>query len=315
MTLHAGRRYVGAGERELGLVVVEDRARPFGRGVAGGAVGREAGGLVGRLAGLGVVALVARDAGRGFVPVDPVRVAVVAGGGQMRAGQRELGRLVVEPPALPGDVGMTPGTVLLEPGRRVVRAGGLVEFPLVTCNAIGRQSPEDKVSFGPGGMAVPAIHRAVGPFEREPGQRVGGDPGRSIGERAGVVAVGALDAELASMDVLMATGAGLGGLAEDQRFVARSAGDRAMAPVEREPVVGVVERLLDLDRSPAVRGVTGRAGHVDLAVRVAVFQLGPGRPRRHHRQPCGKAHSPGDPPPEPPRGGRLWLVDRCAHRS
>jgi len=92
----AGQRSVGAHQGELGVVVVEHGIEPIRGGVADGAIGGEPGGNVVRIVGGvkgGQVATCALRRGIHEVVVD---VALRARRVDMSAGERELGRVVVE---------------------------------------------------------------------------------------------------------------------------------------------------------------------------------------------------------------------------
>jgi hypothetical protein len=119
---------VSAGERELGVVVIEAGRRPGRGGVANLAILRESGGHVVRIRGRLVVLGVTTGAGHIQAGVNPARVALRARGSNVRAGQRELGlRGVIKRCAIPIRRGVTERTILRESGGHVARiVGGLV---------------------------------------------------------------------------------------------------------------------------------------------------------------------------------------------
>ena len=92
----ASQRSVGANQRKLGVVVVEDRIEPIRGGVADGAIGGEPGGNVVRIVCGVKCGQVTTGALRRGIHVVVVHVALRAGRVDMGAGEREFGRVVVE---------------------------------------------------------------------------------------------------------------------------------------------------------------------------------------------------------------------------
>ncbi len=116
MALDTSHRDVRAGKRKFRVVVIEARAAPVRGGVANLAILREArGDVIGIVRGL-VFLQVAVIAGRAQGGVLPVAVALNAGSGDVRAGQRELGlRGVVKRCASPVNRGVAERAILREP--------------------------------------------------------------------------------------------------------------------------------------------------------------------------------------------------------
>src|ERR1019366_9523944 len=162
------------------------------RSVAQGAVQREAGGFVRRVAGTVVVVLVAvaaSRAGQAVVVADVARGALLAG---VETYQREPGGGVIEDGATPIGRGVTAGTILREVGRFVRRSVGYVVVVLVAAPA------------GAARQAVVVVHVALGAQQAgmrarqgEPGSRVvEGGAGPVEGRRS--VALGAVLREAGS---------------------------------------------------------------------------------------------------------------------
>ena len=101
MASRAGDRRVLAGQRELGRVVIKNRAEPLGRAVARLAGLRETRGDVVRSCRLLIIRQVAGHAGRRQRRVLAVGMASRARDRRVLAGQRELGRIVIEGGAQP----------------------------------------------------------------------------------------------------------------------------------------------------------------------------------------------------------------------
>src|ERR1035441_8032006 len=134
-------------------------ARPVGGGVAGGAILRESGRLMGGIGGpviVGLMAVPASRAGQAEVIVD---VALHALQGSVRAGEGEAGGSVIKRGARPIGGGVAGGTILRETRGFVRWVGGVVVVGLVAGPA------------GAGGQAVVAIHVALG--ARQAGVRSG----------------------------------------------------------------------------------------------------------------------------------------------
>src|ERR1017187_10445102 len=128
-------------------------ARPVGGGVAGGAILRESGRLMGGIGGpviVGLMAVPASRAGQAEVIVD---VALHALQGSVRAGEGEAGGSVIKRGAGPIGGGVAGGTILRETRGFVRWVGGVVVVGLVA------------VPAGAGGQAVVAIHVALGALQ------------------------------------------------------------------------------------------------------------------------------------------------------
>ncbi len=137
---------VSAGvNREVVGVVLEACAGPGSGGVAGGAIGWEAGGSVIWIGCVVVVGLVAAVAGGWLSVVDAVGVAGVARQVLVRAGQREIGGVVIEV-GIPVGGGVALLAVGGEARRPMIGVGGGVVVASVTAIAIGRFAVVDTVS-------------------------------------------------------------------------------------------------------------------------------------------------------------------------
>ncbi len=164
MALRALRVRVRPGQRELRLGVIELRARPLRGRVADRAVLREARrgviGIGGRVV-IGQVAALAGGQRAGILAVDMALRALHRGVG---SGQRELGgRIVIELRALPLRRRMAYGAILGEARRHVVGIGGAAVIGQVAAFAGGQRT-----GILAADMALRALHRRVGPGQREP---------------------------------------------------------------------------------------------------------------------------------------------------
>ena len=138
MALQTGNRRVGSGKRELGHgSVIEGCAQPLCGVVAGGAgLWESRGGVVGILGGLVVLQMTGNAIGADGGEV-AVGMALQAGDGGVRSGERELGHVVIEGGSLPG-CGVVAGRAIAGESRRhVIRAGGLGEVGEVATGALG----------------------------------------------------------------------------------------------------------------------------------------------------------------------------------
>ena len=172
VALGALHRRVETGECEARAGVVERRSRPVeDRGsVALGAVLRESGGQVRRVAGAIVVVLVAVPAGCAGQAVVVVHVATGARLAGMESHQREAGGSVIERGAIPIRRGVAAGAILREIGCFVRRGVGSVVVVLVA------------VPAGPACQAVVVIYVTLGALQAgvRAGQR---EPGACMVER------------------------------------------------------------------------------------------------------------------------------------
>src|ERR1017187_1520407 len=178
---------MGAHQRELGVVVVEHGIEPIRGGVADGTIGGEPGGNVIRIVRGVKCGQVTTGALRRGIHVVVVHVTLRAGRIDVGAGERELGRVVVEGGRRPGCGAVAYLAGGGEPRGNVVRVGcGLVDVQ-VTPRAHGGSVGELVVH-----VALGAGRIGVGAGERESGGGVvegGGQPG------ARVVAQGAIRGE------------------------------------------------------------------------------------------------------------------------
>ena len=119
VALGAGHGGMRASEREHGRVV-EGRGGPGCCGVAEGAIGGESGGHMSGIGGAGKVCLVAAIAGGGQRCVVVVGVALRAGNGDVRAGEREGSVVVIEGGAGPRRCVVAGGASGWEAGRNMI---------------------------------------------------------------------------------------------------------------------------------------------------------------------------------------------------
>ena len=136
MTRGADRGFVTAGERELGGVVIEGAAAPCGDAVAGGADARESKLRMRRHLRVREACLVTGHTGGVLAFVHTVAVARDAQRGFMRAGQRELGGVMIETARRPRRGGVTTGAGGGEAGRAVWRILGGGEVGLMAARAL-----------------------------------------------------------------------------------------------------------------------------------------------------------------------------------
>ena len=125
----------------------------------------EAGGFVVRAGGRVVVIRVAAEAlgdGAGELTVDMALRALHA---DMRAGERERRLGVIELRALPLCGGVADRAILRELARHVLRIGRVLEIGQMAPHALRRSAGEDSVD-----VALRALHRSVGPGQRELGE-------------------------------------------------------------------------------------------------------------------------------------------------
>ena len=156
------RAGVCAGQIESRLAVVELRAVPLRRGVANGAILREAGlqviGAVRRLIVLHVAAIAIGRRAR----ESSSHVALGASHCRVSSGQRELGRIVIKVCALPA-AGRMAGVAF---GRKlrlnVIGIGGVLEIGKMAARAIGRCAGELAAH-----MAGRALHRGMRARQRK----------------------------------------------------------------------------------------------------------------------------------------------------
>ncbi len=196
-----------------------------------------------RVGGLVEVGLMAGDAGGRLALEDAVGVATGACHREVRAGERKLGRVVVEAGAGPCGGGVTGRAGGDESRRGVRRVGGLVEIGLMAGDAGGRLPLEDTVAVaaGAGDGLVRTGERKLrgGVVEAGAGPCGGGVTGRAGGDesRRGVRRVGGL------VEVRLVAGDARGRLAlEDAVAVTAGAGNGLVRTGERKQRGGVVER-------------------------------------------------------------------------
>ena len=164
VALRARHGNVRPGEWELGGVVIETRSGPVGGAVASLAGGRETAGRVRRSVGVVVIDLVAPNAIGGQRGVVVVDVAGGASHGDVRPGERKLGRVVIEGRAGPVLSGVAGLTCSWEAGNRMRRSIGVVEIGLMAADAGRGERPV--VSAG-AGVALRALHGGVKACQRE----------------------------------------------------------------------------------------------------------------------------------------------------
>jgi len=174
----AGHGFVRAGQREGGLVVIEDRARPSGGGMAGLARGGEARlsmvGTGGAVVILGVAGIAVGRNGREVV----IHVARSAGHCGVRASQREGSLVVVKDGARPGRRVMANHTSCGQARGLVIGISGPVVILGVAGIAIRGRAREDIIDVAGG-----AGHGFVRTGQRERSLIViegGARPGSSV---------------------------------------------------------------------------------------------------------------------------------------
>ncbi len=243
MTIGADRGLVRPGQGKRGRIVVERRTEPRRRRVARLARSGKARRRVRRILRLREVRLVARQARRRLPLVHAVRVAVVAGGDDMLAREREARGAVVEHAAGPLD-----GRVARLAGAREARGGmrrrrRCAEVGLVARHALLRATLEDAIRVA---IIAHAVGMPVGQLEA--GRRVVEGRPRPL---LRPVAVGARLRE-AGLEVrrvgrrvvlrLVTRSAGHRLADVDLVVVAIEAGGRLVPPGEGEARLVVVER-------------------------------------------------------------------------
>src|SRR5216683_2290098 len=214
-------------------------------------------------------------------------VTLLAGEHPMPAGQRESGGVVVEARRGPDRRRVALIAGQSEAGRYVVRGlGGQIERP-VAVDALGRDVDERQAALGSRRVAGFTLDHQVRPAERKARQLVGTDHAGAVEEVAGRVTAGAIVAQLAPVDVLVARGARAGGPPKVERHVARPAGGLGVRAGEGEPLLRVVELRADARRSPGLGTVTHGALLLQLAVWIPDRLLPRcGRPRERRERRC-----------------------------
>jgi len=158
--------------------VIERRARPRRCCVASGAGRREPGGSVVRIGRAVVVALVATHAGRRQRRVVVVHVAISAGHGGVRAGQRESRRVVIEGSAGPVRRAVADIARRRETHRCVLRIICIVVIRLVARNASRVRVGQVVIAIG---VATGARDCRMRPRQREAGGGVIEHPVAPVG--------------------------------------------------------------------------------------------------------------------------------------
>src|SRR6266850_4717266 len=183
--------------------VVERRARPPCRGVTvltGGLERRR------RVIGAGrgvIVLLVTRHARRALAGVHAVTVALQAADGAVLPSQGEASGIVIEAGVGPDGRRMARTAILREPPRDVVGVLGRLELRQVTLDALRRQIHERQPALWHRRVALLAIDREMRSAERETRQLVGPHHDRAVEKVPRGVAAGAVDAELAVVQVFV----------------------------------------------------------------------------------------------------------------
>ena len=266
MALRAGGRRVLAGEREFSRAVIEGRSEPLNGVVAGLAGLRESRGDVVRIGCCGEVLRMAADAGRHGALIVAADVAGRALYGRVSSGELELRELVVvetrKLPVIDVVAGFARGW---KTGGAVIHAFGLLKVLLVASDALRAQP---RIHAGRGSaMAGIARHRRVTAEQWKAVQVI---LNRSRGNRPSLnrVAVFALSAELAPVEIGVAVRTLRPGFGKNVRDVARFTGDVLMHPAQWELGSAVVELGLRAQRREAGGGVTVLASDRNRPVRI-----------------------------------------------
>jgi len=259
MALQASGGRMLSGKRERGLRgVIEGGSVPIGRGVALGAEQREPGRDVIRIVRALIVVQVTGGTGGAQRRVLAARMALLAGDGGVRAGQRESGRVVIERGRRPIRSGVAELAGLRKTGRGVIRAGGGLEIFQVAGDAIGADVGEVAV-----GVALQARHGSVRSGQ---GERRHAMVERSPQPARGVVAGGAIVRESRRHVI------GVGGFGEVSEVTTRAVRRNALVAVagvasvtgERQVRAGesevCVAGMIETGGLPAVRRVAVFAG-------------------------------------------------------
>ena len=260
MALQTSDSGVRAGQRECSLRrVIENGSRPVGRRVAERTILRESGGGVRRIIRSLIVLQMARIARHRKALIHAIRMALQAGHGRMRAGERESGlRRVVEDGSAPIRGRVAELAILRESGGRVgriIRALVVLQMTGIACRG---QALIDAVR-----VALETSQRGMGAGQREGGLgRVIEDGSGPIRGRVTQLAIlretgGRVGRIIRALVVLQMTGIARGverriltiGMALDAGYARVGAG-------KREPGVVVIE----------ARRRPGRGGVADLAI-------------------------------------------------
>ncbi len=235
-----------AGERESGSAVIEFRPQPLNRGVAGLAGLRKSGGDVVRTSRCREVFRMATGAGRRSPLIVAADVAGCARHSGVSPGELELRELVViearQLPVVDAVAGIARGW---KTGGAVIHALSLLKVLLVASDAL-RAQPRIHARSG-SAMAGLARHRRMTAEQWKAIQVI---LNRLRGDRPSLnrVAVFALSAELAPVEIGMAVRALRPGFGKNVRDVARFTGDVLMHPAQRELGSAMVELGLRAQR-------------------------------------------------------------------
>ena len=227
--------------------------------------GREACALMIGIIGVVVIFLVAEEALRGRAVILPVYVTLRTAGTDVRAGEREIGLIMIERCGRPRIGGVTDRAVVIELSLNVVGVVDLLVILLMTRPAIGRRAFVLAAD-----VTGDTAHRNVRSGEREirTGMIEGGrfPRGRSMTVRAVMTelilhVIGIVHLLVIS---LMARPAIRGGSFKDPAHVTGDTTHRYMRSGEREVRSGVIEG----GRFPSCRTVTVRAVVTELILHV-----------------------------------------------
>ena len=201
--------------------------------------------------------------GQVVIVVD-VAIDAQAGRNRVASGQKESGRAVVKLGIQPVVCRVTALASGRELGRNVVRVGGRLKVCQVA--GVARRRHNLELAVGAVLVAGIAVDRRVGTGQRE-AVVVLLDVFNSDRPSADGVALFAIRAQLALVNISMAVLAALADAGEDHFDVTLGAGDGRVHAAQRIARLIVVEFRNSANRFPAIRGVAILAGNGQTAVR------------------------------------------------
>ena len=265
MALRAGGGGVFPGERELRRVVIERRAEPLNAAMAGLTRLRESGGDVVGCSRSGEILRMAADAGCHCPLIPAAHVARRALNGRMSPGELELRELVmVEPRQLPVIHVVAGFAPRGKSGGAMIHALGSLKVLLMAVDALGAQPRKDACGAAMAGIAG---YGGMSADQRKAVQvilnRFRGHP-PSLNR----VAVFTLSAELAPVEIRVASRTLGPSFGKNVRDVARFTGHVLMHPAQRKLSSAMVELGLRAQRREAGGSVTILARDRNRPVRI-----------------------------------------------